>query len=498
MPILLALLAAGPAFADSPASTTTVAESTGTWDETSASSATPAAVMAFSTGAVVATPTTPVLESTADVIVLTLSQCVHIGLAHATDVLKAANDVQFTGTQLLQAYLQFLPSIDASAGYGWQSGRDYLTLGAPSFVSTTNRWAQYQLAGDFNVFNGLSDYAALRSGRQKKTSAELTLYRAKQQIALDITQAYLQVLLDRRIVTYGLTNVQASQAREALLQEQTRVGVKSLADLYRQQAQTSSDQLFLINARNRAHDDLILLLRRLRVDLARRYDILDVPLNEPPAANPYARADALVRQALHNRPDLAAAQSTAQAAQWDVATARGGYYPRLDLTADMNGGGRWLNRQTVGGVDVAPASQPTLGHQLGSEIIYDAGAVLTWGLFDRYITRLAVARQTEAARNSDIDYEDRLLQVEGDVQTVMGDYDASLQQVDAADKGIQAAKEAYDAVQTRYTVGASSIVDLLIAQSALLQAQASDAQARIGYVLQDKTMQFVLGAIPVQ
>ena len=64
--------------------------------------------------------------------------------------------------------------------------------------------------------------------------------------------------------------------------------------------------------------------------------------------------------------------------------------------------------------------------------------------------------------------------------------------------GMKAAQESYDAVAERYNVGASSIVDLLTAQTALVQAQAAQAQAHVSFTLQERTIDLALGTLVPQ
>ena len=116
-------------------------------------------------------------------------------------------------------------------------------------------------------------------------------------------------------------------------------------------------------------------------------------------------------------------------------------------------------------------------------------------MFDRYLTRLNVARAQEIASNAAIDAQDRRLQVEGDVKEALNDYQSAYLQIGSAEKGMKAAQESFDAVQARFEVGASSIVDLLIAQTALVQAQASLAQARIDFTLEERAIDLALGAL---
>jgi outer membrane protein len=426
---------------------------------------------------------------------LTLPQCIQMAIHQATAVLKAKNSADTTGTQLAQAYMQFLPNLEATAGGAYQTGRTYYTQAEPTFVRTTNYGGTYQLSSTLNIFNGFSDAAGLGSSRARKKAADLSLYRAKQQITFDVTQIYLQVFLDRQIVAIDESNLQASREREELIDAQTQVGSRSLADLYRQQAETSADELALISARARRRNDLISLLQRLRVDLLTPYDIAEAPLDAPAADSSYGDENTLVRAGLEHRADLDAQEKLARAAHWDVTSARAGYFPQLNLVGALDGVGSHLNTQDVDGVDVVPASQPTLMHQWGSEILYNVGVNLSWGLFDRYLTRLTVARAQETASDASIDAEDRRLEVEGDVQSALNEYQAAVQEVASSDKGLKAAQESYDAVLERYKVGASSIVDLLTAQSALVQAQAAQAQGRVDFTLQKRAIDLAIGTL---
>ena len=84
------------------------------------------------------------------------------------------------------------------------------------------------------------------------------------------------MILDRRIVEYARENLNASLQRELQLTELTNVGRKAKVDLYQQQAQTSSDSLFLIQSQTKAKNDKILLMRKILIAESEKYDIADV------------------------------------------------------------------------------------------------------------------------------------------------------------------------------------------------------------------------------
>ena len=187
---------------------------------------------------------------------LSLEKSIELAVRGAASVLKAENDVKVSGAQLLQGYAQFLPNITAQGNYGYATGTSYLNQSGYLQVSGANWSGGYTLSSDLNLFNGMSDYAGLKSALLKKDAADLTLERARQQIALDIAQSFLQVVLDEQLITIAVHNLEASDARLKLLRGQYLVGQTSPADLQRQQAQRAADDQAVTNTQIRRHDDL--------------------------------------------------------------------------------------------------------------------------------------------------------------------------------------------------------------------------------------------------
>jgi outer membrane protein len=430
-------------------------------------------------------------------ITLTLQDSIQLAIRGAASVLKARNDVEITGAQLLQGYGQFLPNFGAQGSYAYSNGTTYLTQGIPTTVQGSNYGATYILSSDLNIFNGLADFSNLRSNILKKDAADLTLFRAKQQIALDIEQAFLQVILDNKLVDIARKNLQESQAREDLLVEQTRVGIRNLSDLFRQQAETSSDESLLLNSENKTRTDQILFLRRLRADVAKKYHFVEPDISPRAPDVRYSDESKLMKTALDNRTDLKASDNLASAAHWDVKTNFAGYLPKLDLLGTMTGGGHYLNTQNVNGTSVTPTLQSSIGYQLGTQIDYTVSLNLTWTLFDRFITHENVVHARATADDADIDAVDRRNQVEGDVRQAFGNYQTAIQQLRASKKGLNAAEKAYEVMEGRYEVGSANFVDLLTVQSALVQAESARAQALIDFLLEGASIDFATGEIIV-
>ncbi len=430
---------------------------------------------------------------------LTLEGSIERAVKASTPILKAEKDADVRGDALLQGYLQFLPNLTVQGGYNELQGRSFLTTAAPTLVRGKSDGFNYSVTSTLNIFNGLSDYSAFKSARDKKSAADKTFERAKQAIALDIAQSFLQVILDDKLRIIAENNFKTSQDREKLLDAQTKVGSRSLSDLFRQQAQTAVDEQSLIAARNKLETDKITFLKKLRMDP--RADVifqepkLDQDINAIRKAGEIPlNSDNLTTVALSNRPDYEASQKTASATQADVGVAQAPYYPRLDLFATYASLSRDYDYQRVNGVDVTPPDQENWRDQLADHGNTTVGLALTWSIFDRYVTTSTVAQARGVAYKAKLDAEDYRNQVIGEVRQVLNDRSTAIQQLVTTQIGVTAAQKAFEVTEGRFGVGALSFVDLSVAQTQLFQAQASFAQAIINFELQKRAMVYVLGS----
>lgn len=431
--------------------------------------------------------------TSAQKITLTVEEAVQIATKNATVVQQSHNAVLLSATQVLQSYGQFLPNLVGSANYNYSSGTVLFPFSGINILTSSSNNVSYDLNSTLNLFHGLSDYASLKASLQRQNGAEASLSWAKQQIAVDITQSFLQVVLDQQIVDIAIKNLDVSNARLQLLEGQAEVGAVSPPDLLRQKAQRSADVVYLVNTKTKLNDDQLLLIRKLRLDPQKTYAFVAPPIDTqklPWAEQPEA---SLIEVALQQRLDYQSAQDSLTASEWDIKTAKGGYFPRLDLTVDRSSSAKYLYHQLLNNADVLPSSQTNIFPQLGNQVVYTISLNLTWNIFDRFVTRLNIQQARIQSDNTRLQTEDLHIQVASEVKQVKLDYKLALEQVQAAHIGVRAANSAVQVIMGRFRVGSSSFIDLLAAQSALVQAQASEAQAVINLQLQKKFFGYYLG-----
>ena len=424
---------------------------------------------------------------------LTLDECVQVAVTNSTAVLKGTNAVELSGAQVLAAHGQFLPDAVLSGSYTYNNGNNLLGFTTLQLVNLQRSNVLYQVVSSINIYNGYANRSALQAALLTKEMSELSLERAKQQVALDVTQAYLQVVLDKQVVEFGQQNFQTSQKREEQLKELVQVGRRPQSDLYQQQSQTSLDQQFLTNAINKLNIDKILLLQRLRMDPAGVYDVDNVIIDENPLPAEFADETAMINRALGQRADLKSSQRMQDAALWYIKRSRSGYLPRVTASAGAYGVGILFHGLTVNGTDALPTNQRGLGTQLTDQVYGGLSLNLGWNIFDKYVTKSNVAAARINAANARIDFENTGIQISAEVKQALSNYKTALAQTETSEKGLLAANQAFETLTARYAVGSANFIELSNAQNNLLLAKQNRAQAAISLYLQKRAIDFYLG-----
>ncbi len=435
---------------------------------------------------------------------LTLERAIRIAIDNAIATLQAKNQYELTGAQLLQAYGQFLPAVTISTTYTPINSNQRInptTLPGgqvifPLFGQQTTSIG-FNLNASLNLFNGLADQAALQNAIHAREGAGYSLKRAKQDIAFSVAQGYLQVLLNQELLHIAQENLKSSQERLRQLREQARLGARTIADLYQQEAQTATDELAVIRAENTLRNSKLALIRQIRLDPAKDYKFEIPPIDTALLGAEYQDESKLILSAQEQRADLKAAQENLTATSWSITQARSSFLPALNLNFNLFTNGFNVFRQSFDGNTIPNPVLPSVVEQLGKQISFNVGLQLSWTIFDRFTTNLRAEQSLINYRNQELQYEDLKIRVVTEVRQAIGDYKAAIKQLESSSKGLVFAKQAFETVQKRYEVGSATFVEVTTAQAALVRAQSDYAQALFNFTFQKKILEYFLGTVDV-
>ena len=317
-----------------------------------------------------------------------------------------------------------------------------------------------------------SKWTARKAAKELAHRGDSLYVQAEQSLSIRVATAYFAVLTAEDTVAFSEAEEKALGRQLDQAQQRFEVGLSAITDVNEAKAQFDSARAATINARN-ALDDAHEALREITAkepgSLARLRT--EIPM-QPPTPNDM---EAWVNKAVAENPGLKAQEYALSAAQANINTARSGHLPTLSGTVS------WSRNPTWG--DGGSSQFPGTFHDNGKTTTHGFGLRLSVPIFSGGYTQ---SRVRQAVYDRDVAQDALEQQKRALVRNTRLNFRAvvaGISEVEARKQAVVSANSALEATQAGFEVGTRTIVDVLLSQRQLYQAQRDLSQARHSFVL---------------
>ena len=403
--------------------------------------------------------------------------CLNTALQQNAAILKAKNDLEASHGVVIQTRAIALPQVHASGQY-----RDTDKNATENFPGTSvphENWnAGVQILQ--SIYQGGKTVAALRAAGATKKQALAQYDTAIADALLSTRLAYYDVLLANQQVTVHEASVNLLQKELEDQQHRYDAGTVPKFNLLRAQVAVANERPAMIQAKNNFRIAKNNLSNLLGYNLPR--DIWeDVPLNLTDTLDdaPYQiNLPDAIQQALSQRSELMALRKGEQLQELNIVNAKSGYKPNVSVFAGYN----WFNAQFTPPVE--------LDHDIHG---WNAGAQLSWDIFDGLLTRGKVIQAKALYEKSKTDVADESRQIELEVRTAYSQFIEAKEVLDSQHAVQEQADEALREARARAEAGTGTQLDVLDAETALTQARTTQVQALHDYDTARARLQRAIG-----
>lgn len=419
---------------------------------------------------------------------LTLDRSIEIALERNLSIRQSENNVQSAQSTVLTAYGSYLPTLSASGGWTRQQTDRAATtqlIGGqpfqlPASFSVTNSFST-NLSLGYTIFDGFSREANFNRAVSNSISTENIAARTRQQIVYLVQSSYLTVLRNEQLVKVSEENLKRDLRQLERIMESNRVGALSIGDVYRQQSQVAADELNLINAQNTYDKSKADLLALVGLDVSEEYQFVDASVPTEitqtqlvQTAEKYKDFMGLRQRAIDARPDYASATELLKAAESGVTGATSRYFPSVSTFASYR----------LSNTEISTLSD--------SKSI-NWGLSINWTLFDGFSTNQSIQSALTTKRNAELTLLQTERNISVDVKKALLDLEAARKQYEASLKSLQSATQDRKVAEERYNLGSGTLLDLLVANAGLVNAQASKVNATYNYIIANRNLEYALG-----
>ncbi len=327
-----------------------------------------------------------------------------------------------------------------------------------------------QLITDFGRTNNLVGAAKLQE-KARLADAEAS----KEDIVLATDQIFYQVVEAQELLKVAQQTVSARQTLTDQVNALAAAKLRSELDLSFAEVNLSQAKLLMLDAQNNLDAAKAGLGAVLGFDQQMNFDLVDNAGTLPALA---PSSEALVAQAIQNRPDLQSLRFSEQAAQRFSKAQRDQKLPTISALG------------VVGGTSAGSSTY------FNSSWYGAVGANVSIPIFNGF--RFSAQAEEASLQAQAATEQIRLLrdQVVRDVRTAWLSANTALQRVTVTAELLKQANTALDLAQTRYDLGLSSIVELSQAQLQQTQAAIGNADARSQYNFAISAINFQSGVQP--
>jgi outer membrane protein len=298
---------------------------------------------------------------------------------------------------------------------------------------------------------------AVEGARQALIAANWTHNATIQNTVLQVALAYFDYVANQALLEAQAASVRDAETNLAAAEERRRVGLATIADVLQARTALSQVRLSLETTRGNLQTARGALALSMGLPADVPYDV-EAPPPDVPIAGVADSVESLIAKAVETRPDLAAMRAEAAQARAEVRQTRAARFPSLLL--DGTGSRTYLS--------TLPEGTTNYNVQLGLRIPLFDGFSRVWD------QRQAQALEEVAAARAESLERDVTFEVFRSYHLL----ETATRRVMAAEDLLASAEQSEEVAAGRYRAGVGTILDLLVAQSALADARAQQVQAR--------------------
>jgi outer membrane protein len=420
--------------------------------------------------------------------VWSLEECITYAIENNIQIKQQVIQTDYQKNALDLAKMKVLPTLNGSASHNYSFGR---ALDESTYEFTNNQTVQsnqFFIGGNLNLFNGLENYNTIQKNKYQVLAGQLDLQSLKDNIALNIALAYLQILLNGELVTATGNQLQITTQQIEKTKKMVDAGSLARGNLLQIEAQAASEELQYINMKNQLDLSYLNLTQILELQSPEGFKIASPDISLDTNTVISGRIDDIFSTAQSLRPEIKSAELKLQVSEYDQKIAKGSRSPSLTMNHSFST--RYSN---VAKKPSAPLEKYTFGGQVNDNINYGVGFSLSVPILNGWQVNKSIANSTLSVENSRYTLDGEKKKLYKSIQQAYADAMAALKKFNASMKAVTSTEESFRYTEQKFNVGMVTPVDYNAAKTQLLNAQSDMAQAKYEFIFKTKVLDFYKG-----
>jgi outer membrane protein len=442
----------------------------------------------------------------------TLIECIQLAKNNNPENKIAALQWKISKVDYSNAKTSLLPTLSFNANQGYNMGRS-IDRFTNQFVNRTIQSDFFSLGSSLILFNGLQMQNNIKFQRTLSQSTYKELETRNNQIALNVSSGFLNVLLSKEIVSGYKSQIENTQLQLDRTRKMTNAGAIDRSVLLALESQLANEELALIEAVNQLRLNKVNLQNLCLFKELGDWDIVAPLMEEMPLYKAFV-SEEVYQKALQIMPEIENNRLRVIASEYQTKMAKGMRSPTLAFNANMN---TVYSENALQVVSAVPTGTQVVGFVRGTNDIVEfptysidtriipfdqqvrsnfgqtIGFSLSWNIFNGMNVNNNIKKsqlQEEIQLNYYAIAKNNLL---ANVNKSVTDYEGSWSRWKASQKAEESALLQYEFANKKFENGLIHSFEFLNAKNQYAQATIKTAQAKYQFLFNKMILEFYMG-----
>ena len=418
--------------------------------------------------------------------VWTLAECIDYALEHNIEIKRLELGVDNSEIGLSESRWDYAPSLSAGTSYSISSGR---VLDQTTYEFIENNVvgsSSASVSGSMQVFSGMRRHYALKKARASLKAYLADLESVRQDVELNVTAAYLQILCDQEHLASAREMASMLESQMEKIQTMVELGRVTEADLLQIRSQHYAALNDIAAAEGQCRLSRMELCQLLEIQDWEDFAIEPIETDEYGGMQLFPSTDSI---AVESRPEYRSAEAGVEVARRNLQIARSSYYPTLSLSAGYGTSYSGARQKAVQNPDgtYRYEAYPFFRQYLDNGSSY-LSLSLNIPIFSGMSTRNSVRRAKNASLDAQYALQTVRKQLSREYEQALIEYQTSCRQYETAREQLAYAEEAARMMTEKYNLGKTDFTSWNTAMTELAKAKYSLSKATYTSILKEKIL----------
>ncbi|MDE2678959.1 MAG: TolC family protein [Gemmatimonadota bacterium] len=401
---------------------------------------------------------------------ITLERALEMALINNPQLAQSNASLINAGTTRQRAWGSFLPNVSMSSGSSLSSSQRF-DQNTQRIVTGSSTSYSAGLSASYQLFQGGRKFHEMDRTASAYREAEARLHTQRFSVMLQTRTLFLNALRQADLMRVQEASLERTAENHSISLARFAADDATLSDTLRTLLDLSNARQSLLQAQNQLRTAQWSLGRQVGIGGPVVPIVPEAGLDPAPLRLSEAEIMALAESA---SPAVRAAEEATRVAQIAVNNARSSYLPNLSMSSRYN----WANqdRSFSGG-------STSWGFSLSG----------SYTLFDGFGREASVSQANQSRRVSRLSEEDARRSVRQEVDAALRTLETQEQAIEIARASVLVAEADLRIVRLRYQAEQNPILDVIVSQLALEQAEVNLVAARYDYAIAKAELESIIG-----